>query len=58
MLKKNVDITKPTGYQNQKINSLLRDYRVLIDSKGTAIIQRLELSREFERKFAEIFNGN
>ena len=53
---KNVDITKPTGYQNRKINSLLRDYRVLIDSKGTAIIQRLELSREFERKFAEIFN--
>ena len=52
---RNVDITKPTGRQNRQIESLLRDYRVLINTDGIATIQRRVVTKEFERKFAEIF---
>lgn len=57
----NAVITKPTSRQNQKINSLLKDFKILVSANGEAHIERqeyLDAKTEFNRKFSEIFNGD
>lgn len=47
-------ITKPTREQQRKVNSLMRDYQILVDSNGVARIYLNRVQKRFVDKVVEI----